>query len=92
MPVTPPEELDDLARALERQAAELDQVQDEIRWAVQQTRGFWEGLVADRFRSHLDSEHRQRHLTEASDRLRHAAHLARRAADGQYPLSRGGEG
>jgi uncharacterized protein YukE len=80
---TPPEELDDLAHAPERQAAELDRVHDEIRQAVRETHGAWQGLVADRFRAHLDGEHRQRHLAEASDRLRHAAHLARRTADRQ---------
>lgn len=83
MALTPPGELDDLATALDRRAGELERVREEIRHAVLDSRGAWEGLVADRFRAHLDGEHRQRHLALAVDRLRDAARLARLAADEQ---------
>ncbi|MFF5235005.1 hypothetical protein [Dactylosporangium sp. NPDC000521] len=83
MALTPPHELDDLATALDRHAGELDRVRDELRQAVQDTRGGWEGLVADRFRAHLDGRHRQHHLAHAADRLRDTARLARLAADEQ---------
>src|SRR4051794_7202083 len=83
MALTPPQELDDLATALNRQAGELERVRDELRHTVQDSRGAWEGIVADRFRAHLDGEHRQRHLALAADRLRDTARLARLAADEQ---------
>jgi hypothetical protein len=48
--LTPPEELERLARVLDREAEHLDQVRDELRRTVDATHGAWEGLVADRFR------------------------------------------
>lgn len=74
------DELEELARVLDREAAHLDGVRTELRSAVQATAGRWEGLVADRFRGHEGAEHRQHHLAVASDRLRAAARLSRLAA------------
>jgi len=73
-------ELEQLAAVLDREAARLDAVRDELRALVAQTHGTWEGLVADRFRGHAGAAHRQYHLAVARDRLRRAAHLARAAA------------
>jgi uncharacterized protein YukE len=82
---TSPEELLHLAEVLRREAARLDAVQDELRQIVTDSRGQWEGTVADRFRVHAGAGHRQHHLEVARDRLRHAAHLAQQAATEHRP-------
>lgn len=78
-----PDELDRLASVLTREADRLEAVREELRELVAQTRGEWEGLVADRFRAHTGGGHRQAHLALARDRLRRAARLAREAAEEQ---------
>jgi uncharacterized protein YukE len=80
---TSPQDLLQLAEALRREAARLDAVRDELTQIIAESRGQWEGTVADRFRVHDGSGHRQRHLEIARDRLRHAAHLAQLAATEQ---------
>lgn len=78
-----------LAYVLNREAARLDAVRDELHQMVRASRGEWEGTVADRFRGHAGAEHRQRHLEVARDRLRHAARLVMEAAS-DAPGSPGG--
>jgi len=78
-----------LAYVLNREAARLDAVRDELHQMVRASRGEWEGTVADRFRGHAGAEHRQRHLEVARDRLRHAARLVMEAAS-DAPGSGGG--
>ena len=80
-----------LAYALNREAARLDAVRDELHQMVRASRGEWEGTVADRFRGHAGAEHRQRHLEVARDRLRHAARLVMEAAS-DVPGSGGSHG
>ena len=70
-----------LAYVLNREAARLDAVRDELHQLVRSSRGEWEGTVADRFRGHAGAEHRQRHLEVARDRLRRAARLVMEAAN-----------
>jgi hypothetical protein len=77
---TSPQELIHLAYVLNREAARLDAVRDELHQLVRASRGEWEGLVADRFRGHAGAEHRQHHLEVARDRLRRAAKLLVQAA------------
>ncbi|MGH3915218.1 MAG: WXG100 family type VII secretion target [Pseudonocardiaceae bacterium] len=79
--LTSPEQLDQLAGLLDREAGQLDHVLARLRGQVAATHGCWEGRVADSFRSHTGHEHRQHHLRLARDRLREAARLARLAAD-----------
>jgi uncharacterized protein YukE len=78
---TSPQELMHLAYVLNREAARLDAVRDELHSMVRSTRGEWEGTVADRFRVHAGAHHRQHHLEVARDRLRHAARLVMEAAN-----------
>lgn len=77
---TSPQELIQLAYVLNREAARLEAVRDELHQMVRNTRGEWEGTVADRFRGHVGAEHRQHHLEVARDRLRLAAGLVMEAA------------
>jgi uncharacterized protein YukE len=78
--LTSPEQLEQLAQLLGREAGELDHVLTRLRGQVAATHGCWEGRVADSFRSHAGPRHRQHHLRVARDRLREAARLARLAA------------
>ena len=87
---TSPQELMQLAYVLNREAARLDAVRDELHQMVRATRGEWEGTVADRFRGHTGAEHRQRHLEVARDRLRHAARLVMDAANDAPPSGASG--
>jgi hypothetical protein len=78
---TSPQELMHLAYVLSREAARLDAVRDELHQMVRDTRGEWEGTVADRFRVHVGPGHRQHHLEVARDRLLRAARLVMDAAN-----------
>lgn len=78
--LTSPEQLEQLAGLLDREAGQLDHVLARLRGQVAATHGSWEGRVADSFRSHTGHQHRQHHLRLARDRLREAARLARLAA------------
>lgn len=78
--LTSPEQLEQLAGLLDREAGQLDYVLTRLRGQVAATHGSWEGRVADSFRSHTGPQHRQHHLRVARDRLREAARLARLAA------------
>lgn len=73
-------ELYHLAAVFSREAARIDAVRDELHRIVADSKGEWEGLVAERFRAHTGAGHRQQHLEAARDRLQHVAHLARLAA------------
>lgn len=81
-----------LAYVLNREAARLDAVRDELHQMVRASRGEWEGTVADRFRGHAGAEHRQRHLEVARDRLRHAARLMMEAAQDKPPQDKPASG
>ena len=70
----------ELAQYLEREAGRLDAARVDLRRDVEATRGRWEGLVAERFRSHVDGKHRQRHIDLAHDRLREVTGQLRQAA------------
>lgn len=82
---TSPQELQELAAVLKREAARLDAVRDELRSLVRESRGEWEGQVADRFRAHVGEKHRQHHIEVARDRLRRAAALVLQAAEEPKP-------
>jgi len=82
-PLSPVADIIELARGVEREAGRLDATRVKLRRDVEATRGRWEGLVAERFRSHTDGDHRQRHLDMAYDRLMMVARQLRSAAAGQ---------
>ncbi|HXH59280.1 hypothetical protein [Iamia sp.] len=77
---TSPERLEELAGRLDREAARLRTVRLALRRDVQETEAYWEGLVADRFRGHTGTEHRQRHIDLAHDRVAAVARMLRAAA------------
>jgi len=86
-PVSPASEIVELALGLEREAGRLDATRMDLRRDVEATRGKWEGLVAERFRSHTGGEHRQHQLDIAHDRLIGVARQLRAAAAGQAPVA-----
>lgn len=84
--LTDPDDLDHLHTVLLRCADMLDNpggdgVRQKLVTEIMNTAVHWEGRVGDTFRHHIGSQHRQRHLRVAADRLRDAARAAKRAAD-----------
>jgi len=80
---TPATYIVELAQYLEREAGRLDAARMDLRRDVEATRGRWEGLVAERFRSHTGAKYRQKHIDLAHDRLREVASQLRQAAASQ---------
>jgi len=77
---TSPEQLEEMAQRLDREASRLRSVRLELRRDVEATRSHWEGRVAERFRNHTGPRYRQSHIDVAHDRLDAVAKMLRAAA------------